>query len=64
MRLHPEHYFFGLILAGAVLGVALTLSGISPFWGFRIALGSFLIGWLPAIFALLFIAIPGWWRKR
>jgi uncharacterized membrane protein (DUF485 family) len=61
-RLHPEHIFMGLIAAGMLTGLALMISGASMYWGFRIAVGTFLVAWVPALLAVVFVAMPRWWR--
>lgn len=63
-RLKPEFIFVGLIVGGMLTGIAMTVSGVAPQWGYRVAFGAFALGWVPALLALVFIAIPEWWRKR
>jgi hypothetical protein len=59
----PEHLFFGGILLLMLVGVVLQLTGLAPRTGFWIAVIAFGVAWLPALLALVFIAIPEWWRR-
>ena len=63
-RWYPEHVFAALILVGMATGVALQVTGISPYWGIRIAIGVFAVAWLPALLVIVLIVIPRWWRGR
>jgi hypothetical protein len=63
-RPYPEHIFIGLILAGMLAGLVISATGLSEYWGFRIMLGTFAVAWLPALFVLVFIRIPEWWRGK
>jgi hypothetical protein len=59
----PEHLFFGSVLLLMLVGVVLQLTGFAPRAGFWIAVIAFGVAWLPALLALVFFAIPEWWRR-
>jgi hypothetical protein len=59
----PEHLFFGAVLVAMLMGAVLQLTNLAPWAGFWIAVGAFAVAWLPALFAIVFIAIPEWWRR-
>ena len=59
----PEHLFFGAVLGFLLAGLALQLTGLAPRADFWIAVAAFAIAWLPALLAIVFVAIPKWWRR-
>jgi hypothetical protein len=59
----PEFLFFGSVLVLVLAGLLLQITGIAPRVGFWIGICAFGIGCLPALLALIFIAIPEWWRR-
>jgi hypothetical protein len=61
-QLKPEHLFFGGVLLVMLVSLVLQLTGLAPRLGFWVGIGAFGVGWLPALFAIFFIAIPEWWR--
>jgi hypothetical protein len=61
-RLNPEHLFFGGVWIAMLIGLSLQMTGLHPRVGFWIAMVAFGIGLLPALFGLIFIALPDWWR--
>jgi hypothetical protein len=60
----PEHLFFGGILLLILVGLLLEFTGVAPQAGSWIVAGAFAAAWLPALLAILFVAIPEWWRRR
>jgi hypothetical protein len=59
----PEFLFFGSVFVLVMAGLLLQITGVAPRAGFWIAMCAFGIGWIPALLALVFIAIPEWWRR-
>lgn len=60
----PEQLFLGGILLLLLVGLFLQLTKVAPRAGYWIATGAFAVAWLPALLAILFVAIPDWWRRR
>jgi uncharacterized membrane protein YvlD (DUF360 family) len=60
---NPEFLFLGGLFLLMMAGLVLQITGIAPRAGFWIAIFGFAVGWIPALLALVFIAIPEWWRR-
>jgi hypothetical protein len=59
----PEHLFLGTALFLMIAGLFLQFTGLAPRAGWWIIVVAFGLVWLPAILAVIFIAIPEWWRR-
>jgi hypothetical protein len=60
----PETVFAAILAAGIVTVLFLAISGLSIVWLARIWMILFAFACVPLLGAILFVAIPEWWRSQ